>query len=811
MRLAALALVLLCGCSRTVAPPFSALFEKARGEFRAGDLTKAQLSAEQGLAAAGTRGDAFFQWKFRLLRAEILLNTKRTDLAVAELGEAMPAGSEFAPLAARKLMLQGQAAIVDHPDRSAALLADARRAAEAAQATDVLLDIENLQGVRALRGKRLDEAEVFLRSALNRARALEAPDTEAGIVLNLGMIRFQRYRYDEALGYFEEASRQAARFPIIYSAAQLNLAMCYSNLGEYDRAIQIHRKSADTYEHSGAKHYLQLSLGETGHTYLLKGDNQAAVPYLQRAIGIARELGRTVDASIWAGNLSAVYSELGDWQNAAAQNDEAVRLKTTAHVNTLFYNLLNSARIAQGRGDTAQAVKLYTRAIAEGKDDPSVNWEAHEGIGAIAVRAGQPAEAVRHFETAVNVVEKTRGDLLRTEFKLPFLSHLIRLYEEYVDILLEQGQTDRALAVADSSRAQVLAEHYGSIASRRLAPDAFHALARQTNSVLLSYWLGRERSHAWAVTGRELHHIELPPAAEIEGLVRDYQEAIERRLADPLRTHIPAGDRLYQVLIEPLRAWIPSGSRVILTPDGALHGLNFESIPLPGETPRYLIQEVTLTLAPSLALLAGKARDANTAHRLLLLGDPTSNDPAFPRLPQAAQEIAAVTQRFGGTGNVVLSGEGATPAAWRAAGPGAFSAIHFAAHAVANRESPLDSAVLLTGGKLYARDVMEIPLAADLVTVSACRGAGARTYSGEGLVGFSWAFLRAGARNVIAGLWDVNDQSTAVLMDALYGELAGGKPPADALRAAKLALIANAGNLHKPYYWAPFQLYTVAP
>jgi CHAT domain-containing protein len=329
--------------------------------------------------------------------------------------------------------------------------------------------------------------------------------------------------------------------------------------------------------------------------------------------------------------------------------------------------------------------------------------------------------------------------------------------------------------------------------------------------VLLSYWLGRERSHAWAVTGRELHHIELPPAAEIEGLVRDYQEAIERRLADPLRTRIPAGDRLYQVLIEPLRAWIPSGSRVILTPDGALHGLNFESIPLPGETPRYLIQEVTLTLAPSLALLAGKARDANTGHRLLLLGDPTSNDPAFPRLPQAAQEIAAVTQRFGGTGNVVLSGEGATPAAWRAADPGVFSAIHFTAHAVANRESPLDSAVLLTGGKLYARDVMDIPLAADLVTVSACRGAGARTYSGEGLVGFSWAFLRAGARNVIAGLWDVNDQSTAVLMDGLYGELAGGKHPADALRAAKLALIADAGNLHKPYYWAPFQLYTVAP
>jgi CHAT domain-containing protein len=159
----------------------------------------------------------------------------------------------------------------------------------------------------------------------------------------------------------------------------------------------------------------------------------------------------------------------------------------------------------------------------------------------------------------------------------------------------------------------------------------------------------------------------------------------------------------------------------------------------------------------------------------------------------------------------VLSREAATPEAYRAAGPGRFSAIHFTAHALANRESPLDSAVLLSGGKLYAREVMDVPLTADLVTVSACRGVGLRTYSGEGLVGFAWAFLRAGARHVVAGLWDVNDQSTAALMDVLYRELAAGKAPAAALRAAKLSLIESQGNLRKPYYWAPFQLYTVTP
>jgi CHAT domain-containing protein len=137
--------------------------------------------------------------------------------------------------------------------------------------------------------------------------------------------------------------------------------------------------------------------------------------------------------------------------------------------------------------------------------------------------------------------------------------------------------------------------------------------------------------------------------------------------------------------------------------------------------------------------------------------------------------------------------------------------IHFTAHAIANRESPLDSAVLLSGGKLYAREVMDRRLNAELVTLSACRGAGSRTYGGEGLVGFAWAFLRAGARNVIAGLWDVNDQATSELMDATYRELESGKKPQDALRSAKLSLIRSHGNLKKPYYWGAFQVYTLAP
>jgi CHAT domain-containing protein len=151
------------------------------------------------------------------------------------------------------------------------------------------------------------------------------------------------------------------------------------------------------------------------------------------------------------------------------------------------------------------------------------------------------------------------------------------------------------------------------------------------------------------------------------------------------------------------------------------------------------------------------------------------------------------------------------------------------AHGTASRLSPLDSAIVLSkeaanrdsanpdsadadsanpdSFKLYARDIIHHHLRADLVTISACYGAGERQYSGEGLVGLAWAFQFAGARNVIAALWEVTDPSTDKLMSRFYQELAKGAAPDAALRTAKLELL-RGNTFHSPFYWAPFQLYT---
>jgi len=123
-----------------------------------------------------------------------------------------------------------------------------------------------------------------------------------------------------------------------------------------------------------------------------------------------------------------------------------------------------------------------------------------------------------------------------------------------------------------------------------------------------------------------------------------------------------------------------------------------------------------------------------------------------------------------------------------------------------------NSAVILApdpnGYKLFARDIIRQPITARLVTISSCYGAGKRMYVGEGLVGLAWAFLRAGAEQVIAAVWDVDDAATPKLMDEMYGHMHAGRDPATALREAKLKLVHSNGAYARPKYWAPFVIYS---
>jgi CHAT domain-containing protein len=137
--------------------------------------------------------------------------------------------------------------------------------------------------------------------------------------------------------------------------------------------------------------------------------------------------------------------------------------------------------------------------------------------------------------------------------------------------------------------------------------------------------------------------------------------------------------------------------------------------------------------------------------------------------------------------------------------------MHVAAHAEADAVDPLYSRILLAneGGKqnfLEAHEILELPMdGTALVTLSACESGLGRIAQGDEVLGFTRSFLSAGSSSLIASLWPVSDDATAVLMSTLYGELAKGRDIQKAMQAGQLAVLKDPKMSH-PFFWAPFNL-----
>jgi CHAT domain-containing protein len=168
---------------------------------------------------------------------------------------------------------------------------------------------------------------------------------------------------------------------------------------------------------------------------------------------------------------------------------------------------------------------------------------------------------------------------------------------------------------------------------------------------------------------------------------------------------------------------------------------------------------------------------------------------SFPALPGARREIQAIRRAFPSGRVTLATGRQAAEEQVRELMPGK-TVIHLATHAVVRDDRPMESFLALAGsskdpgndGRLTAREVYDLDLAADLVVLSACRSGSGRI-SGDGIIGLSRAFFYAGAPSVLGTLWDVADEPTFLLVSRFYSAFAGSQDKSRSLRQAQLSLI----------------------
>lgn len=762
--------------------------------FRAGRFGEARALAERGQAAWRDRPGSDPYVRFRLLHAEVLLADGHVGEARGLISELKPESAEmrvWREVDLAKAMLKSG----DLAGASRLLTGAVSSKAADGAAIEALI----LAGAIQNRNQAGGGAAMY-REAIRKARVSGDAYREGLALNNLARIDWDRQRWDQAKGYYEAAEAALNRAGASYwgSSALSNLAVCYQRLGDLDRARKLQEQNLAVEEKARIGYGLVYAYHRMGLIYSQLGESGKALDLYFKAIA-AGGRDKRANREEWQAlnvELADAYIQRREWGLAEMFNREARWVGDSDEVR------LNHAAILAGVGLGAEAERRYRD--LSGAADPEIRWRGLLASARMQLRAGRVGESNEGFERAIDVVVRAAGRMGRQADAVTFLTQPIEIYREFVESLVTQGQPERALAVADSSRGLTLRGNSDAAAgfdSRRV-----RNAARARNSVLVSYWLAPKRGFAWVATAERIELVRLPAGAEqIKVWVREYRGEIERD-GDPLKNRESAGWKLYGAVVGPIEGLIPEGASVIVSPDGALNELNLETLPCPDG--RYWLEKATLSVAPSLRWLGDSAMGGFVPAAVLTVGDAVGRE-GYPKLPSARREIQGINARFEARRPRTLVGPKATVEGYKGSSPEQYGLIHFAAHAEPNMDSPQDSAVILSDGKLYAREIFETKpkLRADLVTVSACTSAGPKAYSGEGLIGFAWAFLNAGARNVIAGLWNVKDGATADLMDELYKRVAAGKSATAALHEAKLEFARTKGPVSRPINWGAFQVY----
>ncbi|MCS7173720.1 MAG: CHAT domain-containing protein [Armatimonadetes bacterium] len=789
-------------------------------------------------------------------------------LALADAIEPVLAGSDQPLLLAR--VLSQRATLLKHRGdlvgaveaytRAIALL----RGVEGG-ALDLTIALHNL-ALGLLRLGRAEEALHRLEEAREAAHQARSTLWEARVAAAEGELDTYLGRYARAIVAFEQAADLYEGAGVGATAAMYRLRAMegWLYLGRWERVEQEAGPLAEDLHVRGfaaeaarVRYLLALAHRQAGRW-------TEAEDLLRQAASAFAAAQRTLWRTAVLAELAALRLRRGAVEEAASLLQEAHAAGASQDAVGFVRVLLVEADLHAARGDLSAATRAARAALRAGRR-LRLPWACALAHRRLAWLSPSPRGRRMHLLSGIayahRILAAVPADLRWSTYR-----EFQQLYGEGLRVLAEAGQPDRAWEVAQGMKAQGMAQlllrdpvahlraptpsedslvrelqrlhtQYRVLASGTLEapadPTVLRTLERRIQelverlavhgtaldeAVLLGFPHAPERPSFGSETAL-VEYVAMPDEL-LAFCLRDRSVRIFRNLA-PLpevhrRTrwlglglhayasgHLKPQEALAQItrvlrdlstlLLQPLEPALSGCRRLILAPSGLLFGLPFHAF-LQGD--RCVWEDREVSYIPAGSLLPLLERRIPTRGPAVLFASTQGG-----QIPQAAEEVARIARWIPArvlrepTREIFLS------ELRRCA------LLHFAGHCVFHPEAPLLSALHLADGPLTLLDLLEVPARVELVVLSGCSTGAHTVLPGDELFGFARAWLRVGARGLVLSLWPAEDWSTCQLMEAFYRELAGGVPPAAALRTAALQI---RERFPHPLHWAGF-LYMGSP
>lgn len=634
----------------------------------------------------------------------------------------------------------------------------------------------------------------YFTESLELARKIKDEETEIKVLNNLGSINSDVKNYSSALEYFNLGLEKARQSEDKASEGMIlnNIGIVHYNLGNYEESTKYFQQAIYLAHNIGGGQILWEAFLELGNTYREKNEPILALQNYKSSIRNIEIIRSTIQ------NEEQKASFLGtDKRIEAYQNLIDILVFLDESEPDKNYDLQAFYYMEQAKARAfLDSLELSKIDISHHIDFKllSEEKELEKNITEVYTRLLNP-------ELSPEVKEKHQEDLKRYEDDLEALKLEIRTKNPaYAELAFPK------------------AVHMES-AQKKLLED---------KTAFFAYTIGKRSSYAFVLTKRELKIFNIPPSDELQKMVSDYLKII----TDKNNQDFNLGYELFCHLVLP--GLNKNIKNIIFIPGDILNFLPFETLVTERSSNRWLIEDYTITYAPSISSLhelieRKRANGAKRKMELLALGDPffgsleieengddilqelfSTHAYNLYRLEFSRIEIEKISALFKDNKTTVLLRESASEEQVKNQSLEDYKILHLATHSLINNKIPERSTIVLSlysdtkeDGLLQMREIYNLKLNSDLVTLSACQTGLGQLIKGEGIQGINRAFFYAGASSVLMSLWAVNDQATSQLMERFYTHLRSSISIMEALRKAKLEMI-KSGTLSHPYYWAGF-------
>ncbi len=715
--------------------------------------------------------------------------------------------------------------------------------------------------------KEYSKAIPFLEKAASYGK-LSDLETEILALQALGNLYLQIYQIEKAHTYFQTAfdldNSSTNKNPGAHPSILLGLGTCFMP-ANFDRATEMFRKGVAATEKKWGEQHTETAIAKLDYARaLLKYGHLADASRQLDSVLIALNWHKNADL----GDLNRVVltmSAMGEKAHlllkkyATAPSPELLNesLALTIEFDRLF-SVLHSAYTNRGSIVTLgayskdgfdNAIKLC-RTLHENSDSTHYFHNAFlyaEKTKSLLLYEGTQEAKALHFSGIPDT-------LLAQEYNLRVD---IAYYDQKRFELENKGAapTDSAL-LALSSRAFDLRQQFESLKKTFETdyPDYYRlkydlrvedvaAVQRDLlypDMALVEYFVGDSAVYIFTIGKKDYSVLEVKKDFPLEqwvaqlrrGMTAFHTDADMAVQYDTLAAlYTEAASNIYEKLVAPIAAKLPA--KVIFIPDGVLGYVPFEALlvekpanPTRWSQHHYLLNDHSVSYCYSATMLREMLYRRHKQQPTLNFlgfaphynGDTTLLDSLFQYddnmrkdlrpLPYSGEEVFRGAKMM--KGQAFIGGEASKSAFTENASRARI--LHLATHGQANDRAgdycflvfadPADSA---QHELLYARDIYNLQLNADLVTLSACETGIGELQGGEGIISLARAFAYAGAKSIVTSLWSVSDAKTKDLMLDFYKNLRKGMLKDDALRQAKLDFLKrNRGQAAHPFYWAGF-------